>query len=85
VAARLCWQRSRRTGQGRSTSRFFCIAGSLFSLPAGPGEGSSWGWTSYPVLILFGAAINLLALFVVVELQIKHPLLNIRIFATGRS
>jgi len=33
------------------------------------------------VLILFAAAINLMALFVVVELQVKHPLLNIRIFA----
>ncbi|HTF53312.1 MAG TPA: DHA2 family efflux MFS transporter permease subunit [Pseudonocardia sp.] len=60
---------------------FFCIAGSLFSLLLALEEGSSWGWTSYPVLILFAVAVNLMVLFVVVELQIKHPLLNIRIFA----
>jgi EmrB/QacA subfamily drug resistance transporter len=60
---------------------FICVAGSLFSLLLAVEEGSSWGWTSYPVLILFALAINLLALFVVVELQVKQPLLNIRIFA----
>jgi EmrB/QacA subfamily drug resistance transporter len=60
---------------------FLCVAGSLFSLLLAVEEGSSWGWTSYPVLILFALAVNLLALFVVVELQVKHPLLNIRIFA----
>jgi Na+/melibiose symporter-like transporter len=60
---------------------FLCVAGSLFSLLLAVEEGSNWGWTSYPVLILFALAVNLLALFVVVELQVKHPLLNIRIFA----
>jgi EmrB/QacA subfamily drug resistance transporter len=60
---------------------FLSIAGSLFSLLLALEEGSSWGWTSYRVLILFAVAINLMALFVVVELQVKHPLLNIRIFA----
>ena len=60
---------------------FLAIAGSLFSLLLALEEGSTWGWTSYPTLILFAAAINLMALFVVVELQVKHPLLNIRIFA----
>jgi EmrB/QacA subfamily drug resistance transporter len=60
---------------------FLSIAGSLFSLLLALEEGSSWGWTSYRVLILFAVAINLMALFVVVELQVRHPLLNIRIFA----
>jgi EmrB/QacA subfamily drug resistance transporter len=60
---------------------FAFVAGSLFSLLLAVEEGSKWGWTSYPVLILFAAAINLLALFVLVELQVEHPLLNVRIFA----
>jgi len=59
---------------------FACIAGALFSLLLALEEGSSWGWTSYPILILFAAAINLLALFVVVELYVKHPMLDIRVF-----
>jgi len=40
---------------------FFCIAGSLFSLLLALEEGSSWGWTSYPVLIC-SCRDNLLAL-----------------------
>jgi len=59
---------------------FAFVAGSLFSLLLAVEEGSKWGWTSYPVLILFAAAINLLALFVVVELHVKHPMLDIRVF-----
>ena len=59
---------------------FGCIAGSLFSFLLALEEGSSWGWTGYRILILFAVAINLMALFVVVELQVKHPLLNVRIF-----
>ena len=59
---------------------FACIAGALFSLLLALEEGASWGWTSYPILILFAAAINLLALFVVVELYVQHPMLDIRVF-----
>jgi EmrB/QacA subfamily drug resistance transporter len=59
---------------------FVCIAGALFALLLALEEGSSWGWTSYPVLLLFAAAINLLILFVVVELQVKHPILDVRVF-----
>jgi EmrB/QacA subfamily drug resistance transporter len=60
---------------------FAFIAGSLFSFLLALEEGSSWGWTGYRVLILFAVAINLMALFVLVELQVEHPLLNVRIFA----
>ena len=59
---------------------FACIAGALFALLLALEEGSSWGWTSYPILMLFAAAINLLILFVVVELQVKHPILDVRVF-----
>ncbi|MDT7753062.1 MAG: hypothetical protein QOD96_6724, partial [Pseudonocardiales bacterium] len=59
---------------------FSCIASALFALLLALEEGTSWGWTSYPILILFAAAINLLALFVVVELQVKHPMLDVRVF-----
>ncbi|HEY4008072.1 MAG TPA: DHA2 family efflux MFS transporter permease subunit [Pseudonocardia sp.] len=60
---------------------FLCIATGLFALLLALSEGQDWGWTGYRVLILVAGSINLLALFVVIELQVKEPLLNVRVFA----
>ena len=43
-------------------------------------KGSNWGWTGYRVLILLTAGALLLALFVVVELEVDQPLLDVRVF-----
>jgi len=59
---------------------FACIAGSLFALLLALEEGDHWGWTSYPVVMLFLAAITLMALFIVVELHVEHPVLDVRVF-----
>lgn len=59
---------------------FLTIAGSLFALLLALEEGSEWGWTGYRVLILLAVAINLMALFIVTELHVEHPLLNLRVF-----
>jgi EmrB/QacA subfamily drug resistance transporter len=59
---------------------FLCIATGLFALLLALSEGQTWGWTGYRVLILVAVAVNLLALFVVIELQVKEPLLNVRVF-----
>jgi len=59
---------------------FICIAGGLFALLLALSEGQSWGWTSYRIIILLSAGVLLLALFVVVELEVKHPLLDVRVF-----
>jgi EmrB/QacA subfamily drug resistance transporter len=59
---------------------FLCIATGLFALLLALSEGQTWGWTGYRVLILVALAVNLLALFVVIELQVKEPLLNVRVF-----
>jgi EmrB/QacA subfamily drug resistance transporter len=61
---------------------FLCIAGALVSLLLAIEEGDDWGWTSYPVVMLFLVAATLLALFVVVELAVEHPLLDLRMFRT---
>jgi EmrB/QacA subfamily drug resistance transporter len=61
---------------------FLCIAGALVSLLLAIEEGHDWGWTSYPVVMLFLVAIILLALFVVIELAVEHPLLDLRMFKT---
>jgi EmrB/QacA subfamily drug resistance transporter len=60
---------------------FLCIAAGLFALLLALSEGQQWGWTGYRVLILSAAAVSLLALFVIVELQQNEPLLNVRVFA----
>jgi EmrB/QacA subfamily drug resistance transporter len=61
---------------------FLCIGGALVALLLAIEEGDDWGWTSYPVVMLFLIAATLLALFVVVELAVEHPLLDLRMFKT---
>ncbi|MFL5955830.1 MAG: DHA2 family efflux MFS transporter permease subunit, partial [Solirubrobacterales bacterium] len=59
---------------------FVMIAGGLFSLLLALSEGQSWGWTSYRIIILPATGVLLLALFVVVELEVDKPLLDVRVF-----
>jgi EmrB/QacA subfamily drug resistance transporter len=61
---------------------FVSIAYGLFALLLAFAEGEDWGWTGYRVLGLFVSAALALALFVVIELEVEHPLLDLRIFAT---
>ncbi|MBL8928057.1 MAG: multidrug efflux MFS transporter [Pseudonocardia sp.] len=63
---------------------FLCIAGGLFAVLLAVSEGADWGWTGYRVLILLTAGALLLALFVVVELEVDQPLLNVRVFRSWR-
>ncbi|WP_157647778.1 DHA2 family efflux MFS transporter permease subunit [Actinomycetospora chiangmaiensis] len=60
---------------------FLTIAVGLFSLLLALSEGQSWGWTSYPVLILLTVGLLSLALFVVIELEVDEPLLDVRVFS----
>ncbi|MHC1562058.1 DHA2 family efflux MFS transporter permease subunit [Actinomycetospora sp. C-140] len=59
---------------------FLAIAAGLFSLLLALSEGESWGWTGYRVLILLTFGTLCLALFVVIELEVDHPLLDVRVF-----
>jgi EmrB/QacA subfamily drug resistance transporter len=59
---------------------FVCVAFGLFAVLLAVSEGSTWGWTSYPVLILLAAGVNSLVLFVLIELQVEQPLLDLRTF-----
>src|SRR5882757_7061555 len=59
---------------------FLFVATGLFALLLALSEGQDWGWTGYRVLILLALAANCLVLFVLVELQSKQPLLNVRVF-----
>ena len=63
---------------------FVTIAGALFALLLALEEGTDWGWASYRIVILFIAAALLLALFVVIELEVDRPLLDLRIFTRAQ-
>ena len=62
---------------------FLTVAGGLFALLLALSEGESWGWDSYRVLGLITFSALSLALFVVIELEVADPLLDIRIFRYG--
>jgi len=59
---------------------FVTIAYGLSAILLACSEGEDWGWTSYRVLILFVSGALSLALFVIIELEVDQPLLDVRIF-----
>jgi EmrB/QacA subfamily drug resistance transporter len=61
---------------------FLCIGSALVALLLAIEEGDDWEWNSYPIVMLFLLAAILLALFVVIELAVEHPLLDLRMFRT---
>jgi EmrB/QacA subfamily drug resistance transporter len=58
------------------------VAG-LVSLLLGLNQGHAWGWTSPAILILFVAAVVLLAVFVVIEGRVPSPMLDLSLFRVG--
>ena len=59
---------------------FLTVGGGLFALLLATSEGETWGWSSYRILGLLTYGLLSLALFVVIELEVADPLLDIRIF-----
>jgi EmrB/QacA subfamily drug resistance transporter len=59
---------------------FLTIATGLVSLLLAFSEGPTWGWTGYRVLGLIALSVLSLAAFVVIELEVEYPLLNLRVF-----
>ncbi len=81
VAAALVLQRFPRViGRRFDVLGFLTVGGGLFALLLAASEGESWGWGSYRVLGLITYGVLSLALFVVIELEVADPLLDIRIF-----
>jgi EmrB/QacA subfamily drug resistance transporter len=58
---------------------FVTIALGLSAILLAASRGESWGWTGYRVLILFTVSLLSLATFVVIELEVEHPLIQIRL------
>jgi EmrB/QacA subfamily drug resistance transporter len=81
VAAMLALPPFAQTRAGRfDLLGFLAVSSGLFALLLALSEGESWGWTSYRVVILFIYSALALALFVVIELEVDEPLLDVRIF-----
>jgi EmrB/QacA subfamily drug resistance transporter len=59
---------------------FVTAAYGLFALLLATDKGQDWGWTSYRVLILLTSSALSLALFVIIELEVDAPLLDVRVF-----
>jgi EmrB/QacA subfamily drug resistance transporter len=59
---------------------FLTVATGLSTLLLALSEGQTWGWGSYKILILLTVSVLSLALFVVIELEVAEPLLDVRVF-----
>ncbi len=62
---------------------FGLSAAGLFGLLLGLSQGERWGWTSEPIVLIVAASVLLLVLFVLWELTVPHPLLDLRVFGHG--
>lgn len=72
-----------RAGQRFDLLGFLTVAGGLFALLLALSKGEDWGWISYRILGLIIFSVLSLALFVVIELEIDQPLLDLRVFRFG--
>jgi EmrB/QacA subfamily drug resistance transporter len=59
---------------------FVTIAYGLFALLLAFSEGQDWGWTGYRIMALVVSGVLSLALFVIIELEVESPLIDMRIF-----
>jgi EmrB/QacA subfamily drug resistance transporter len=73
----------RIAGQRFDLAGFLTIATSLFALLLALSEGETWHWTSYKVLGLLAIGVLSMALFVVVELSVAEPMLDLRVFRSA--
>lgn len=55
------------------------LAFGLASLLLGVSEGGTWGWAAASTLACFAVAALLLTIWVLLELRVKHPLINLRV------
>jgi EmrB/QacA subfamily drug resistance transporter len=82
VVAAIIWLPKFAQAQTRrfDVAGFLTIATTLVCLLLAFSEGPSWGWTGYRVLGLIALGVLSGAAFVVIELEVEYPLLNLRVF-----
>jgi MFS family permease len=62
---------------------FLTAASALFALLLALSKAEDWHWTSYRILGLLTFSVLSLALFVVIQLEVDDPLLDLRVFRYG--
>ncbi|GHH69316.1 MFS transporter [Streptosporangium violaceochromogenes] len=70
-------------GKGRAPGRFdlpgaVLLAAALVALLLPLTQGGTWGWTSRPVIALAAGAVLAAVLWIMLELRVRHPLVDIR-------
>lgn len=71
---------STRPGRRLDVLGFVTVAGAMFALLLALSKAEDWHWTSYRILGLIAYGVFSLALFVVIELAVTDPLLDLRVF-----
>lgn len=62
---------------------FVTVASAMFALLLALSKAEDWHWMSYRILGLFAYSVFGLVLFVVIELAVEDPLLDLRVFRYG--
>ncbi|MGH3781283.1 MAG: DHA2 family efflux MFS transporter permease subunit [Pseudonocardiaceae bacterium] len=73
----------KRVGRRFDLLGFVTVASGLFALLLAVSKGEDWRWSSYRILGLITISVLSLALFVVIELEVDDPLLDLRVFRYG--
>lgn len=71
---------SARAGRRLDVLGFVTVVSAMFALLLALSKAEEWRWTSYRILGLIAFGVLSLALFVVIELAVEDPLLNLRVF-----
>ena len=85
VGAVLCWRLLRDTAveerpKGLDIPGAFVLFALLGSLVLAVNRGDAWGWSSAPILALFGATGVLLVLFILIERRSVSPVVDLSMF-----
>ena len=59
------------------------LSAAVFCLVLAIIQGNDWGWSSTPILSLFGGAVLATILFFVVDLKVKEPIIDFSLFKIG--
>jgi len=71
---------SGRPGRRLDVLGFVTVASAMFALLLALSKAEDWHWTSYRILGLIAYGVLSLALFVVIEVAVQDPLLDLRVF-----
>lgn len=69
-----------RKGRHFDLPGFLAVATGLFAILLAASKGTDWGWGGYRILMLIVVGVLSLALFVVIELEVDEPMLDLRAF-----